>query len=231
MKMRKKKVVVLTGAGISAESGLSTFRVMNGLWEGYRVEDVASPEAWKNNPDLVNKFYNMRRADCIKAKPNEAHKALVTLEDVADVQIITQNVDDLHERVGSSNVLHLHGEIMKVRSTKDSKLIYAWNQVDLTSKDTCDLGAVLRPHIVWFGEPVPNMTLAIDYVRKADVFLVIGTSLQVYPAASLLDYISPTCQLYIIDPNADQWTNRYGVNAISGLASVEVPKWVKNFTK
>ena len=229
--MQRKNIVVLTGAGISAESGLSTFRGMNGLWEGYRVEDVASPEGWKKDPNMVNRFYNMRRAACRKAVSNAAHFALRELENYADVQIITQNVDDLHERAGSKNILHLHGEITKVRSTKDEHLVYDWDKDELSLDDTCELGSPLRPHIVWFGEAVPNMEKAIALVKEAEVFLVVGTSLQVYPAASLLNYTKEDCELFIIDPNASQWSKKYGERAIVGTATEILPKWIKNYTK
>jgi len=223
--------VVLSGAGISAESGLQTFRGMNGLWEGHRVEEVASPQGWKKDPERVHRFYNMRRADCRRARPNAAHLALVELEAFEDVTIITQNVDNLHERAGSSQVLHLHGEIMKVRSTKNPTLIYDWPKDELSLKDTCALGFPLRPDIVWFGEAVPNMEKAIELVKQADVLLVVGTSLQVYPAASLVNYISDNTALYIIDPNAKQWERKYGNRAIIGTAVEEVPKWVKYIAK
>ena len=181
-----KRVVVLTGAGISAESGLQTFRGPDGLWEGHRVEDVATPEAWAANPGLVLEFYNQRRRGVRQAQPNAAHLALVDLEGAYDVRIVTQNVDDLHERAGSSNVLHLHGEVRKARSTRDSSLIRDLDDSDIHLGDLCERGSQLRPHIVWFGEMVPAMDEAVELVAEADVLLVVGTSLQVYPAAGLV---------------------------------------------
>ncbi len=176
-----KNIVVLTGAGISAESGISTFRDSGGLWEGHRVEDVASPEGWHRNKQLVLDFYNLRRADVLKAQPNAAHIALVELAQHFNVNVITQNVDDLHERAGSKNVLHLHGEILKVRSQAGKQQVYEWRK-DLHIGDKCELGSQLRPHIVWFGEAVPEIENAIRMVRKADICIVIGTSMVVYPS-------------------------------------------------
>src|SRR5690554_7654170 len=181
------KVVVLTGAGVSAESGIKTFRDSDGLWEGHNVMEVASPEGFAKNPKAVLEFYNQRRQQLLTVQPNAAHKALVDLEKKHEVTIITQNVDDLHERAGSSNVIHLHGELFKVRSVEDENLIYDWkNDLSLSSKSK--EGHQLRPHIVWFGEAVPEMDRAILQVMQADVLLIIGTSLQVYPAAGLIDY-------------------------------------------
>ncbi len=194
-----KKLVVLTGAGISAESGLKTFRDSGGLWEGHDVLEVASPEGWQKNPWKVLDFYNQRRAQLKEVQPNDAHKALVGLEQYFNVSIITQNVDDLHERAGSSKVLHLHGELKKVRSTYDESLIYDW-QNDLTENHKCEKGHQLRPHIVWFGEMVPEMENASTIVSSADIVIIIGTSLQVYPAASLVSF-AQNAELYYIDPN------------------------------
>jgi len=196
------RIVVLTGAGMSAESGLSTFRDNNGLWNNYRVEEVATPEAWENNMDLVLDFYNQRRKQLYEAEPNAAHKALARLEERYEVDIITQNVDDLHERGGSTRVLHLHGELKKVRSTGDPDLIYDLEGWELKKGDLCEKGCQLRPHIVWFGEPVPLITDAADIANKADIFLVIGTSLQVYPAAGLLHYVPIESPKILIDPKA-----------------------------
>ena len=196
----KKKLVVLTGAGVSAESGISTFRDSGGLWEGYDVAEVASPEGWKNNKELVLEFYNQRRRQMIKAEPNSAHTALASLENFFDVIIITQNIDDLHERGGSSNVVHLHGEITKSRSTLDHNLIYNVEGTELTPGDKCERGAQLRPHIVWFGEDVPMIEEAIKYCAQADIFVVIGTSMVVYPAASLIEFVPFESVKYIIDP-------------------------------
>lgn len=195
-----KKCVILTGAGISADSGLKTFRDAGGLWEGYRVEDVCTPEAFARNPQLVLDFYNTRRRQAREALPNAAHSALVRLEPYYDVSIITQNVDDLHERAGSCHVLHLHGELNKLRSTVDEAEIIEWAG-DQTMADADSKGRPLRPHIVWFGEDVPLFPRAVDIVRGADIVLVIGTSLQVYPAASLLHYAPPHAERYLVDPH------------------------------
>ncbi|NCT17753.1 MAG: NAD-dependent protein deacylase [Flavobacteriaceae bacterium CG_4_8_14_3_um_filter_34_10] len=194
-----KNVVVLTGAGISAESGISTFRDAGGLWEGYDFKEVASPEGWRKNPALVLDFYNKRRAQLLEVKPNYAHEALVDLEKKYHVQIITQNIDDLHERAGSSKVLHLHGELLKVRSSFDETLILDW-KTDLVLGDFCEHNHQLRPHIVWFGEEVPMLDYAIKITQNADIFIIIGTSLQVYPAASLLHFTKPEIPIYYIDP-------------------------------
>ena len=193
-----QNLVVLTGAGISAESGLRTFRDSDGLWENYRIEDVATPRAWKNDPQLVLDFYNMRRRDVAKAQPNAAHNTLAALQKDFNVQIITQNIDDLHERAGSKNVLHLHGEIFKMRSVKDEGLVYSIKG-DILLGDKADDGAQLRPHIVWFEEPVPMMDKASEIVKNADIFVVIGTSLAVYPAAGLIHYASNYIPKYIVD--------------------------------
>jgi len=199
--MNKQKLVVLSGAGISAESGISTFRDSNGLWEGHDVMKVASPEGWNEDRELVLEFYNKRRKNVIEAKHNKAHTILVELEAKYNVQIITQNVDDLHERAGSKNVLHLHGEIRKSRSTVDSKLIYDIDGANLNTGDLCEKGSQLRPNIVWFGEQVPAIEEAIPLVQKADVIIVIGTSLVVYPAAGLVDFAMPECKIFVVDPN------------------------------
>ena len=195
--MNRKKIVVFTGAGISAESGIKTFRAADGLWEEHRVEDVATPDAWRRDPDLVLRFYNERRRGVAQAQPNAAHLALAQLQINADVQIITQNIDDLHERAGSTNVLHLHGEIMKARSTLDDAL-YDTRGNDIVRGDLCPQGAQLRPHVVWFGEAVPMMEPAIELTLQADIFLVVGTSLAVYPAASLLQFVRPDAEKYIV---------------------------------
>jgi len=196
-----KKVVVLTGAGISAESGISTFRDANGLWENHDIMEVASPEGWQNNPELVLNFYNLRRRQLKEVQPNSAHYFLKELEKKFEVVVITQNVDDLHERAGSSQVIHLHGELKKVRSEKSEDLILDWEE-DIQLGDLAEDGAQLRPHIVWFGEMVPMMEKAIEEVSDADIMLVIGTSLQVYPAASLIDFIEFGKPIYVIDPNS-----------------------------
>ncbi|MCY1217030.1 NAD-dependent protein deacylase [compost metagenome] len=196
----KKKLVVLTGAGISAESGIKTFRDSDGLWEGHDVMEVASPEGWRNNPALVMDFYNKRRQQLKEVVPNAAHLILAELEQHFDVHIITQNVDDLHERAGSSNVLHLHGELLKVRSTKRENYILDWAD-DLNFGDLDDNGHQLRPHIVWFGEAVPALEEAISITNEADFFAVVGTSLQVYPAAGLVDFAKPGTPLFYVDLN------------------------------
>ncbi|MBP6871857.1 MAG: NAD-dependent deacylase [Bacteroidales bacterium] len=197
-----KKIAVLTGAGVSAESGLKTFRDHDGLWHDHRIEDVATPEAWERDMDLVNQFYNERRKNLLEARPNEAHIALARLEEKYNVTVITQNVDDLHERGGSSNVLHLHGELKKVRSTVDPELVYELNGWELKRGDLCEKGSQLRPHIVWFGEAVPLIEDAAGIVQEADIVIIIGTSLQVYPAAGLIHYAFAGAPKYYIDPKA-----------------------------
>lgn len=196
--MEKKKLVVLTGAGISAESGLKTFRDSDGLWEGYAIEDVATPGAWRKDPERVLEFYNYRRKNVLDANPNAAHFGLAELEKDFDIHIITQNIDDLHERAGSSNVLHLHGEIFKMRSEHDEELIYEIKG-DINIGDKADDGHQLRPAIVWFEEPVPKIEEAIVVANQADIFVVVGTSLVVYPAAGLLHYAPAGIPKYIID--------------------------------
>ena len=199
----KKRLVVLTGAGMSAESGIATFRGAGGLWNNERVEDVATPEAFHRNPQKVLDFYNYRRKELFKVEPNDGHRILAKLEDKFDVRIITQNVDNLHERAGSSNVLHLHGELMKARSTDGSDEVYELYQVNLEIHvgDKCPNGYQLRPHIVWFGEAVPEIENAVIEVEQADILLIIGTSLQVYPAAGLINYAPNNVPIYLIDPN------------------------------
>lgn len=196
--MAKLKLVVLSGAGMSAESGLQTFRNSNGLWEGHRVEDVATPEAWHRNPQLVLDFYNQRRKDVLNAKPNAGHLGLAMLEDDFEVTVITQNVDDLHERAGSKNVVHLHGEIFKMCSEVNPQIIQPIRK-DILLGDTADDGHQFRPFIVWFGEPVVQMEKAAAIAAQADIFIVIGTSLAVYPAAGLVHLVPPTSQKFIID--------------------------------
>lgn len=196
----EKRLVVLSGAGMSAESGIQTFRDAGGLWEGHDVMEVASPQGWKKNKELVLDFYNQRRRQLLTCKPNDAHLLLAELEQYYETTIITQNVDDLHERAGSSHIIHLHGELLKVRSVQNSKLIYPWTE-DLHSTHTNDLGHKLRPHIVWFGEMVPELENAMPYVKKADIIIIIGTSMQVYPAASLIHYAKPNAITYYIDTN------------------------------
>lgn len=201
--MKRKKLVVLSGAGISAESGISTFRDSDGLWEKHRIEDVASPEGWQRDPALVLDFYNQRRKQLLLVEPNDGHYALAELEKEFDVQIITQNVDNLHERSGSSNVIHLHGELTKARSTGPGEEVFELSPANFEIKtgDKCPKGFQLRPHIVWFGEAVPEIERAIQITEQADVFLVIGTSMNVYPAAGLLNYLTARTPVFLIDPN------------------------------
>lgn len=222
-----KKIVVLTGAGVSAESGLKTFRDQNGLWHDHRVEDVATPEAWLKNMDLVLEFYNERRKNLLEAMPNAAHKALALLEEKYDVQVITQNVDDLHERGGSTKVLHLHGELRKARSTGDPSLVYEIEGWELRRGDLCEKGHQLRPHIVWFGEPVPLITLAAEHCTQADICIVIGTSMQVYPAAGLVHYVFQGAPKYYIDPNAATVALVENLEVIRRPAGEGVPELVK----
>jgi len=199
--MSGKRLVVLSGAGMSAESGLKTFREMGGLWESHDVTEVATPEAWRRNPGLVMRFYNERRKALLEASPNPGHTRLAELERFFDVRIVTQNVDDLHERAGSTHVMHLHGELRKARSSADPSLVYDIDGWELKMGDLCARGSQLRPHIVWFGEPVPNIQDGIREAEKADVFVVIGTSMQVYPAASLIYYVPDHVPVFVIDPN------------------------------
>lgn len=198
-----KKLVILTGAGMSAESGVSTFRDAGGLWEQHRIEDVATPEGFRKNPELVLRFYNERRKQLLTVKPNEGHLGLVQLEKYFDIQIITQNIDNLHEQAGSTKVLHLHGELMKSRSTGLGAEVYDIHpeKIEINVGDTCPKGYQLRPHIVWFGEAVPEFERAITMAEKADIFVIIGTSMQVYPAAGLIHYVPAGVPVYLIDPN------------------------------
>ena len=200
--MNKKKVVVLTGAGISAESGISTFRDSDGLWEQYRVEDVATYDAYLRNPELVLNFYNERRRQLFAVKPNDGHRQLVRLEEKYDVHIITQNIDNLHEQAGSTNVIHLHGLLTQARSDRDDNLIIDIGDRDIHLGDKAPDGAQLRPHIVWFGEAVPNIEPAAELCEKADYFVVVGTSMNVYPAAGLIHYVPRTSPCYLVDPKA-----------------------------
>jgi NAD-dependent deacetylase len=224
--MAKKKLVVLTGAGISAESGLKTFRDSDGLWEGYNIEDVATPGAWKKDPKLVLDFYNYRRKNVLDAAPNAAHYGLAELEKNWDVHIITQNIDDLHERAGSTKVLHLHGQIFKMRSEHNEELIYDIRG-DIQLGDTAEDGAQLRPHIVWFGEAVPAIEEAVNVVRKADVFVVVGTSLVVYPAAGLVNYAPWEAPKYIIDKKIPYSTGLYNLTSIEKPATEGVGELIK----
>ncbi len=212
-----KHITVLTGAGISAESGISTFRDSNGLWENHEVMDVASPEGWERNRELVIEFYNQRRRQLKEVFPNKGHLALVELEKKYQVHVVTQNVDNLHEQAGSSHIVHLHGELNKVRSTLDPSLVYDWTE-DLNVGDLCDKGAQLRPHIVWFGEAVPLLEEAAHLTAKAEVVIIIGTSMNVYPAASLVAYAKPGAKIYYIDPNPNISYE------LSGLKNLEIIK-------
>ena len=222
-----KKIVVLTGAGMSAESGIRTFRDSNGLWEEHRVEDVATYEAWLRNQQLVLDFYNQRRKQLYEVTPNAGHTALVELEKKFEVQIITQNVDDLHERAGSAHVLHLHGELKKVRSTVDENLVYELPGWELKKGDLCEKGSQLRPHIVWFGEAVPMIEPAMELTAKADIFIVIGTSLNVYPAAGLVYYVKDQKPVYLIDPHAEMLQGVGNLTVFRETAGTGVPKLVK----
>lgn len=216
--MQKKKLVVLTGAGISAESGLRTFRDSDGLWEGFQIEDVATPRAWRKNPQLVLDFYNYRRRDVLQAQPNAAHVGLAELENDFDVTIITQNIDDLHERGGSTNVLHLHGEILKMRSERDEELVYAITG-DIMLGDKAEDGAQLRPYIVWFEEAVPMIEVAVPIVQQADFFAVVGTSLVVYPAAGLITVADDAIPKFIVDKKIPYTSVIHNVTAIEKPAT------------
>jgi len=218
-----KNIVVFTGAGISAESGLGTFRDSNGLWDNYKIEEVATPQAFKNNPALVLDFYNIRRRQLLKASPNIAHKAINKLKEKYNLNVITQNIDDLHERSGTRNVLHLHGKLTESKSTFNNE-IYEINGSELNIGDTCQNGKQLRPNVVWFGEDVPNMEIAIEMVKNADIFIVIGTSLNVYPAASLLNFTKNDARNIVIDPKLTN-TDKY-VELISEKATTGVPRIV-----
>ena len=210
-----KKLVVLSGAGMSAESGVKTFRDSDGLWRNYRFEEVASPVAWERDPALVLEFYNQRRKQLFEVEPNAGHKALVRLEEKFDVQIVTQNVDDLHERAGSKNVMHLHGELKKARSTADPSLVYTLDHWELKLGDKCEKGSQLRPHIVWFGEAVDMIGPAAEVVSAADILIIVGTSLVVYPAAGLVNYAAEDVKKYYVDPKAFP---------VSGISNLEVIK-------
>lgn len=220
--MDKKKLVVLTGAGISAESGLKTFRDADGLWEGYDIYEVATPMAWKRNPALVLEFYNFRRRNVRDAQPNAAHYILADLQEHFDVHIITQNIDDLHERAGSKNILHLHGEILKMLSEKDETLIYPIEE-DIQLGDSAEDGAQLRPHIVWFEEPVPLIAEAAEIVKRADVFMVVGTSLVVYPAAGLVDYAPYPIPKFIVDKKIPYTSSLFNLTTIEKPATEGMP--------
>lgn len=222
----KKKLVILSGAGVSAESGIKTFRDAGGLWEGYDLMEVATPEGWHKNRDLVLDFYNQRRKQALSAEPNTAHRVIADLQEWFDVHVITQNVDNLHEKAGSKQVIHLHGELFKSRSTIDESLVYDIEGWSLQAGDLCEKGSQLRPHIVWFGEMVPMMGVAMEVASQAEFFVVVGTSLQVYPAAGLVDYVEPQVPVYVVDPNMPQLRQRpqlhlYEENAGTGMLKVK----------
>ena len=220
-----QNIVVFTGAGISAESGLGTFRDSGGLWEQFKIEDVATPEAFERNPELVLNFYNLRREQLLESKPNAAHISLNKLSEKYNLHIITQNIDDLHERSGSKNILHLHGKLMESKSSIDDSLIYPIEGVNLKIGDLCENGSQLRPNVVWFGEAVPKMINAISITKKADIFIIIGTSLNVYPAASLLHYTDNAKRIILIDLKAEQ---KRGIEVIKEKATIAVPKLVRD---
>lgn len=213
-----KRVIVFSGAGMSAESGLKTFRDNNGLWENYKVEDVATPAAWKSNPKMVLDFYNQRRRQLFETQPNAAHYLVKKLESKYKVTVITQNIDDLHERAGSTSVLHLHGELRKVRSEKYEQLVYNWPKPDLNIGDLCERQTQLRPHVVWFGEEVPMMERALDVAANADILIVIGTSLNVYPAANIAFCVNQRCTKYLIDPNPPEMNENSNFTVIQAGA-------------
>jgi NAD-dependent deacetylase len=219
-----RKLVVLSGAGISMESGIPTFRDSDGLWEGFRVEEVASPEGWNSDPAKVLEFYNQRRKRALEVKPNRAHVVLAELEEYFDVTIVTQNVDDLHERAGSKNVLHLHGSLFESRSTADDSLIYPVKGWELNLGDQCEKGSQLRPNIVWFGEMVPLMEVAVHHAARADFFVVVGTSMLVYPAAGLINYVPYDCPKYIIDPKIPGLKLIPGITMFAEKASTGMEK-------
>jgi NAD-dependent deacetylase len=220
----RKRLVALTGAGISAESGIPTFRDSGGLWEGYPVEDVATPEGWRKNKSLVLVFYNQRRKKALEVKPNRGHEILAELEREFDVTIVTQNVDDLHERAGSTRVIHLHGSLFESRSTLDETLVYPIQGWELKIGDKCEKGSQLRPNIVWFGEAVPMMEVAAGIASQADIFLVVGTSMVVYPAAGLIDYVASQVPKYIVDPHVPGVRSVPNLHFITEKASTGMEK-------
>lgn len=231
MEVKKKKIVVFSGSGISAESGISTFRDSGGLWEEYSIEEVATPQAWAADREKVLDFYNLRRKQLLSTEPNDGHKALVNLEKGYEVKVVTQNVDDLHERAGSSHVLHLHGELRKARSTVDPNLIYPIKGWELKIGDKCEKGSQLRPHVVWFGEAVTEMENAISITAQADILIVVGTSLQVYPAAGLLYEVQPSCEVFLIDPDdMSHYANQH-ITVIKEKAGVGLPRLSQKLMK
>lgn len=226
-----KRVVILTGAGISAESGLKTFRDSDGLWEGYDIEVVATPQAWAHNPTLVQQFYNERRKNVLDAQPNAAHLALAELEKQYEVTIITQNIDDLHERAGSTNVLHLHGVITRSQSSINPELTYPIDGWEIKMGNLCELGSQLRAHVVWFGEDVPMISKAAQICQQAEIFILVGSSLAVYPAAGLVNYVRPEVPKYIVDPVIPEIQGGRTFNKIEEKASVGVPKLIAELLK
>ncbi len=220
----KKKIVILSGAGISAESGIPTFRDGGGLWEGHKVEDVATPEGWHKDPLLVLDFYNQRRKQALEVKPNRGHEITAELQNEFDVSVVTQNVDDLHERAGSKKVIHLHGSLFESRSTKYESLVYPIKGWELKWGDTCEKGSQLRPNIVWFGEQVPLMEVAAELAAKADLFIVVGTSMAVYPAAGLINYVPKKVNKFIVDPNIPPLSSISNVEFITDMASIGMEK-------
>lgn len=223
------KIAVLTGAGMSAESGIKTFRGSDGLWEGHDVTQVASPQGFAMDPELVLNFYNQRRRQLLEVEPNSAHKALAGLEKNFEVSIITQNIDDLHERAGSTRIVHLHGELLKVRSTYDESLILDW-RTDLNVGDLCEYSSQLRPHIVWFGEAVPMMEVAVEEVYSAEVIVIVGTSMQVYPAAGLLQYAQNASYVFFVDPNP-AISSSERITVFAEKATSGVPKVISEIKK
>ncbi len=222
--MNKPKLVALTGAGISAESGIPTFRDAGGLWEGHKVEDVATPEGWRRNPAMVLDFYNQRRKRALEVEPNRGHIVFKELEEFFDVTVVTQNVDNLHERAGSSHVIHLHGSLFESRSTRDESLVYPILGWELKLGDLCEKGSQLRPHIVWFGEMVPMMEVAAKLANEADVFIVAGTSMLVYPAAGLIEYVRYEIPKFIVDPNKPDVRGGANIHFITEKASTGMEK-------
>lgn len=220
----KKRLVILSGAGISAESGIPTFRDSGGLWEGHKVEDVATPEGWHKNPLLVLDFYNQRRKKALEVKPNRGHEIIAELQKEFDVSVVTQNVDDLHERAGSKKVIHLHGSLFESRSTRDETLVYPIKSWELKWGDTCEKGFQLRPNIVWFGELVPLIEVATELAAQADIFIVVGTSMVVYPAAGLINFVPRKVPKFIVDPNITPVSSIPNVELITEVASVGMEK-------
>jgi NAD-dependent deacetylase len=228
----KEKIVVFSGAGMSAESGIQTFRDSNGLWEKYRIEDVATPDAWIRNPKLVQDFYNQRRKQILESAPNEAHLLIKSLESRYDVIVITQNIDDLHERAGSTSIIHLHGNITQSKSSGPNKesAYYDIDGWELKSTDLCPEGYPLRPHVVWFGEEVPMYDKAIELIQQADILIVIGTSLQVYPAAGIIHYAPNDCKKFIIDPGVKNLSLPANFHAIEASATEGMQKVIENLS-